>query len=241
MGSSRRPANELQPFRQHHRFGHRRRPAEDRQHGARCPERHRDLIHDPARCAHHTVLRLLAERGQAERIDAPCAEGPRRRDFERRARSDADGRRQVRRDLDPPAGRADDAVAHEHQRHTDEVVRPSGMRRQFPAHGRVVQSGQALELARRERRRADHEALVGTQRDLGPLPGRHLEHERPGVVGHATEEVEAARRSTPHPDRPPARPTPGRYGPPASRWHNRPMPPGRRCPTAPTAGRPRGR
>jgi len=88
VGGPRRPADDLEPLRHRHRVGHRRRPAQNRQHGAGGPERHRHLIHDPAWCADYVVLRLLAERGQAQRIAAAGVvalmrdHGPQRRGVE---------------------------------------------------------------------------------------------------------------------------------------------------------------
>ena len=141
-----------------------------------------------------------------------------------------------------PRGRIDHAVAQQHQRHTDDVVRPAGVRRQLPANSGVGEAGQALQLgARREGDGTDDERVVGMGHDLGAPAGRHLEHERAGVVRHPTEEVETARRATPHAARPPAPPTRGRSAPPAPRWRSRPRRPGSRCPTGRPTGCPRDR
>ena len=80
-----------------------------------------------------------------------------------------------------------------------DVVRPAGQLRQCRSdHPRTA--SWPTEPARRSTGRRDRRP---GRRDRRPprvrrLAGRHLEHERARVVRHATEEVEAARRATPH-------------------------------------------
>ena len=87
-------------------------------------------------------------------------------------------------------GGVDHTVAQEHKGDPDDVVRPPGTRGQLPADILVGEPGQVDELGQREADRAHDEGVVGSRDHLGPLPGRHLEHERPRVVRHATEKVE---------------------------------------------------
>ena len=98
---------------------------------------------------------------------------------------------------EPRARRFDHAVAHEHERDADDVVRPARERR-----------GRVADLGIRELRQRRH--LVGGRAAPGPptsaSPGSattvvvsrvgDLEHERARVVGDATEQVEAAGRAT---------------------------------------------
>ncbi len=203
VGSTRRPADDLEASRQRDRIRHRRRPAQNRQDGFGRAGHHGDLIHDPARRTDHVVLRLLAQRRQANGLDVPCAEGSGRRHLEGRARGHSHRYREVRGDLEPGARDLDQPVAHQHHGHTDDVLRPARARGQLPAKCSKGEAGQAFEIARGKGDRADDQRVGGMGDDLGALACRHFEHECSRIVRYPTEEVETPGRATPHAVRPP--------------------------------------
>ena len=114
--------------------GHRSRPAQDRQHRSGCPERHRHLIHDPARRADHMVLRLLAQRGAGGAgrcVPAPSARAVATSSAALDATPTDAGRSDVISSR--TRGGVDHPVAQQHEGDPDDVVRPPGTRGQLPA------------------------------------------------------------------------------------------------------------
>ncbi len=89
-----------------------------------------------------------------------------------------------------------EAVAHENDGDADDVVRPARVLGERGADLGIRESRQRRQLVDREGHGADDERVGGLGDDGGGDLGRHLEHERAGVVGDAAEQIEAAGRAT---------------------------------------------
>ena len=130
------------PVRQRDHVGHRCRPAQNRQHGAGRAERHRTWSMIPHgapttwfSASWHSAASRSGSMDPAPRARAVAISS---------AALDATPTDAGRSDVisTRPRGAVDDPVAHQHERDTDDVVRPSGVCRELPTHLHVVESGQ---------------------------------------------------------------------------------------------------